>query len=315
VSEPSDAERIESVTAFLETVAGVTCERLLACSTDPAYPDEERCKAEYLAMASHSPALTLPSVRFDSDAAAGCLAVLEEVPCEGNFASYVRLSESCGAVFTGEFTAGSTCSADQECAAGLACDTTQVCPSTCQPIPQAGQACTGRCEVGLTCHDGTCQQFVALGRPCGDDYPICEHGLRCARDADVPVCEEPGKAALGERCDDRACADGLACVVNTQTQAVQFVCAQRVPVGSSCSGSAECEPGSHCSEVAPQACVEDLDLGEACDSERLDQCAEGSCIAGVCAYPKGLDELCTVDAGCYSGNCAGDRCGPAAPCP
>jgi hypothetical protein len=242
---------------------------------------------------------------------------LEDLPCGiGDFASYVRVTEVCGAVFTGESEAGATCTSDDECAAGLACDTIEVCPSTCQPLPQAGEACTGRCEVGLTCHDGTCRQFAALGDPCGAEYPSCEYGLSCAREAAVPVCEQPRKAALGESCEDSDCETGLACVSSSQTPEVQFVCAERVPQGSSCAGSAECEIGSHCSRQEPRTCVADLELGAACDPEQfLDECAEGSCIAGVCAYPKGLDGECTVDEGCYSGNCAGNRCGPYDPCP
>jgi hypothetical protein len=97
------------------------------------------------------------------------------------------------------------------------------------------------------------------------------------RTAKAPVCI--ARATKGERCSSsKACANGLVCAADT--------CVEPPADGLSCKADGDCSLASRCRELpAGRRCVALRRNGQGC--EAAEDCAGGTCQAGVCAGPCG----------------------------
>jgi hypothetical protein len=210
-----------------------------------------------------------------------------------------------------------TCAADAECA-----------DFQCVAKAGTGQPCDERtCLDGLRCdfaqETPVCALLGDAGDPCSDDE-YCAEGLACspalscaipvldnancvaASDACVGTCSTcrsttPGGAAT--TCQDRGIAgDGCAviddCRAGFVCDAAAGACVAGGVAGDACSDSEECAAGSVC--AVSGTCVARPALGEPCDPNVTEECAEGSCAAGQCRAG-GSGEPCDDDGDCVDG--------------
>jgi hypothetical protein len=128
------------------------------------------------------------------------------------------------------------------------------------------------------------------------DVTDCANGLACT----MPFCEQGdckevcldpcARAALGERCLDVQCHDGLLCDV------LEDECVPTPEIGEPCVWGSGCGEGAMCDdesdECVPADTPEEMGQpGAPCNSYR--QCASGSCPAGFCAELPGRGEPCS----------------------
>ncbi len=262
---PAPAAAVDSCLIFVRAAATRTarCEGGVAWwgSLDRAV-EQLRPACEAMARA--------PGVRYLREQADRCAAALAALPCEATDPAECRV--------TGSLAAGAPCGMDEQCGAGLFCDSAlgTAC-GVCAPLPAAGQECEVRCADGLYCNrDFSCAPLRREGESCVTPFD-CARTLQCAPGADADggdVCRRFQQA--GESCTERlACASGLRCA--------GAVCVPREPPG---------QPGANC-------------------KDGLD-CVDFSCVAGKCAALARLGEPCS-----YTGThapcepsllCLGDRC-------
>ena len=274
-------------------------------------------------------------IGYDSKAAAACIAAIGDVECE-------RINErpldACENVFVGSTASGEECDLDEECVAGLICDTNAMCPGRCAPHRAAGLECRNDddCASGLVCSDVTnrCVQPHAEGEPCGGGVEAeCNGGLACIGDdrneMRTGTCmpfDEIERAGADEPCDLTTgvlCGEGLSCViVNVQTFA--FACKPIPASGGSCGiGFPEnCQKGEYCPVTVADVLANTLTSrcaplpadGEPCAGRPVDflpSCeAYSRCepSTGNCLGLRDLGETCSSDEFCYSGHCVNGGC-------
>lgn len=118
-----------------------------------------------------------------------------------------------------------------------------------------------------------------------------------------------GKLGTGETCySDYACASGRC--QGTLT-ACPFTCQTVVPLGSPCSTSVWCEPGSYCNVLLAAPVCQQL-LGVGGDCSMLNACAAGLHCTGVgtrTCQPRKTSGSCVIDEECAVGyHCASSSC-------
>lgn len=206
--------------------------------------------------------------------------------CEGTCRRRLLEGEVCG---------GATV---EECARGLLCrpDGSTSSVGACAARLPAGSACSSdpECEAGLVCASDaiggpfTCHAFRDLyhgdeGDPCGLTLAtLCRRDLACIGDASgaSPTCQPPiasgGACVYGARCaePDEWC---------DATFGAPGLCRAVGGEGDACTGALDCGPGLRCRSSG--ACAVVGELGATCD-ERED-CTTNVCTAGACADPCG----------------------------
>jgi hypothetical protein len=176
-----------------------------------------------------------PALESDAAAAAACIEVLGEAPCD-NLADVVEDLAVCSDIFQGTRSNGEGCANEDECASELS-----VCSF----------ADDGQC--------GVCTAIVlaAEGESCASND--CDDGLFCADRDNGQVCVTyPGE---GDACPDFECAAGLRCDDNN---ICSIVVEPIFELGSSCENT--CDPfstGLFCDD-GTCAAIEVVDVGETC---------------------------------------------------
>ena len=156
-----------------------------------------------LAVPQYRDSLAKGRIEYDGAAAADCIAAIDRLTC-AQYASGQAGDEAlgCRPFIIPKVGAGGGCTQDGECTSGN-CVGATVQPDgpdtdgMCQPMPTAGQACTGDCADGLFCgFDQTsgarvCQPTRADGMPCTLDRECasdhCDDTDTCA--PEPPTCD------------------------------------------------------------------------------------------------------------------------------
>lgn len=231
-------------------------------------------------------------------------------------------SPSCAPYLCGSGSAcATTCSSNNNCAAGAYCDSTGHC------VAQAGvgTACSSQsqCGSGLTCVDGvccttdctgTCKACSAAKKGSGvDGYcgPIkagTDPDSECANTAasgcgTTGMCDGAGKCSLWPA--GTTCGTSTSCTAGVETQyqcngqgvcqpagttyCAPYVCSGNA-CGAQCTSDVNCSSTTYC-DTSTSKCVARNAPGTACTA--VDQCASGFCVDGVCC-----DKACTGT--CYA---------------
>lgn len=139
-----------------------------------------------------------------------------------------------------------------------------------------------------------CSQVSMLG------YDDCVQGLLC----DGEICADPcDRAAEGEPCLARSCADGLTCVVMNEGAEQTSACVRPAKLGESCT-EVFCDDALICDGMTA-TCVAPPKVGEECNGT----CAEGAwcevsaSMTWVCRATKPAGEACVNGEECTSGSC------------
>ena len=193
---------------------------------------------------------------------------------------YVNTNNVCVAV--GD--AGAACSANNQCADNLRCDTTTIdgdpISNTCEVLLASGSAC----NIHSQCTDGFCGGASgstvctdgSVGSVCSN-FLQCDTGLFCH----VNQCSDRN---VGSVCNsDTHCNTGLSCIVN--------LCSD-MSAGNACSADNHCDSELSC---ILNLCS-DMSLGSACSSNT--HCRTRSlCILDVCS-DKSPGSACSTDDHC-----------------
>lgn len=229
------------------------------------------------------------TVVFDPEAAAACIAAIEDWSCDTTAENNRSEPEACGQVFTGTVAEGGDCYIDEQCADGGNCAPIKCidacCLSECvagPPEVDLGDSCVDAiCPADAFCNDANeCEALLPENAPCSYDG-MCDYGLACPDGTCVPL------PATGEACPDGACQHaGDSCV--------EGICARRGSVGDDCS-VAQCQFGLLCTEGAEPTCASFPTIGQSC-------AAAGFCSEGYCDVDSTVcEELLGAGAACSSG--------------
>lgn len=269
-----------------------------------------------------------------------CAALLpDEAPCTANndCSSFLcRADRHCGAL-----DAGVTCSAAQDCGAGvcrglsLGADGGVASTGTCGPVAQLGETCDrqwarfGRsCDFlgGKACLDGVCKQVPVGTQGLNQECPLrpwgfftapylgflaCQPGLSCQPTSD-PSTPRTGRCrpanTEGDPClDPLACLPGFTCA--TAADGGQ-TCQRRHAFGEACPSRGGCLDELTCLQQADGgfACLQPLGL-DAGGCIYSDSCVDqATCAGGTCVSKGGLGDACTYGFECLSGGCGNGRC-------
>ena len=271
-------------------------------------------------------AIAAGHVLYDPAQLAACEDGIRELGCDVLTQTFPG---PCVEVLEGNIANGGECLITAECEGTSFCTSGASCPSTCQPLLEAGGTCAddGQCGDGLACLAGECGALSTEGEPCsGDSGKACALGLSCVGSTDTVAgdCttnDEVQAGALDESCEPGGilCNEGLSCVFNGG-------------MGFHCQGAAD--TGEECYLGLPGQCAND----EYCDTTEIteagtcralpgagEDCVLGDlCLGGHVCVSDGMTatcreivdngEACSVDAECRSGHCTSDSCEPPPAC-
>lgn len=242
---------------FARSFARLRCEKQLACDLGAERPTLDECLVEMLEgraqWAQARERIEYGVMRYDRDAAASCLRLLENSPACAAHAVEVDCSS---ASLVGTVAAGEPCDVGST--------------FTCEP----GTRCV--LPEGLLC--GTCRPIVGgeLGAPCDTEsacLPSDEGVVVCRIDpADARrecALASPGRlVAAGGRCDERS---GLACEVGSSCRG--GTCIPWLASGEECSMTlgGSCDDGAQCVQDATSS------SGQRCRPLRLEREAGAPC--------------------------------------
>lgn len=142
---------------------------------------------------------------YDGDAVAACLDALDAQSCPAFGAGTSLLTGDCASYLIPQVADGGACAQSYECTSDncVGARTSPAMDGTCQPVPGAGQPCSGLCAAGLTCTFGgtgseTCQPPAANGATCTSNANCTSNYCDRATDPNKPIC-----ADRPARCDGR----------------------------------------------------------------------------------------------------------------
>lgn len=240
--------------------------------------------------------------------------------------------DACVDVLAGNVPLAGDCTISSECEGTAFCAGRDACPSTCQPLLEAGDTCASDDECGddLLCIGGMCTELATEGDDCGSTTGvICAIGLSCINFTD----DSPGECTLNaevqageldDTCDPTGtlCNEGLSCVP-VDGDAEEWRCLEPVAGGETCRLAlpGQCPVDHYCDAAefyADGTCVPLPTNGETCVLTQL-ICAPGfACVLEgedpVCRAVAANGEACSGDAACRSGNCTGGECAPPVVC-
>lgn len=313
--------------SYCQTIGETYSAWLTFCYGSDAYPESEA--AEFAANSESSCLVVAPEVAagrlaFDEVAAAGCLAAIDTMNCDGF--TFVEGWDECRNVFAGLVEVGDPCYSGAthfsisrgECAGGY-CDVSgQACPGECVASKQNDEACesSSECVPESWCSDGVCAPRLEVGDACDVDAcplgsscvtPFGETGGQCvARSQAGQACSSTercssgfqclngecrSKVATGEPCVFRwNCADGERCL---DREGDGRTCGPPGGADVPCDSSADCQTDHYCGFAEPKLCLPRVAIGLACTQDG--QCAEGS--------------WCNLESGeCQASGAEGDSC-------
>jgi hypothetical protein len=271
-------------------------------------------------------AIAAGHVLYDPAQLPACSAGIRALGCDVLTRNF---PDVCVEVLEGNIAIGGECAITAECEGTAFCTRGDRCPSTCQPLLDAGDECTddGQCGDDLACLAGTCGALSVDGEPCaGDSGKACALGLSCvgSTDTEAGTCEPNADVQVrdaGEACTPGGtlCKEGLSCVFDG---GAGFHCEAAVESGEACHLGlpGQCPSDEYCdtTEITePGTCRALPDAGEACVLGDL--CLGGNtCVldgsTGTCQSIADNGEACDSDAACRSGHCASGECEPPPAC-
>ena len=250
----------------------------------------------------------------------------------------------CAAVFEGTVADGEACDLDEECGWGSFCELSDgQCPGQCATQRTAGSPCSAEdeCGSGLTCiESGQCRPPAMVGEPCGAGAASnCVMGTLCvgvAYDVEPPTpgscraVDEIFAGAEDEACDVQAlelCDAGLSCGLTAFSQdGATWACVEGSASGSPCwAGLPDPCPATETCHVpnldagdVNGTCVALPGVGQPCAEMivSMQRCEPGLICndADMCAALARLGEPCLGDEICFSQNCADGACAVPDPC-
>ncbi|MEW5849299.1 MAG: hypothetical protein AB2A00_10820 [Myxococcota bacterium] len=213
---------------------------------------------------------------YDEEAAGDCLAVGRQYFANngglvGSLASTARNgfdaagyeTTACAEILVGHQAEGQPCNSTAECQRG-----------------DGGAACVHRLSAGC---EGVCQHLGWEGEECETrGNPPCSGNLSCIKPGDGTTGRCAPPAQRNQRCEvdggTVACVEGTVCVSGT--------CIDRLPEGTACTTSEECQAGLSCSGT-PSRCQSPAALGEVCANGSVTRPCQ-PCLA--CAFPPGTPD-------------------------
>lgn len=187
-----------------------------------------------------------------------------------------------------------SCKGDKDCPKGMFCPQRRsLNPSTCEKVVAVsgiGGKCgeeSPLCKHGLTCKKDVCVRIVLKGSSCSSPFTECKEGLRCYGMSGQERCVV--FSPLGGMCDMKniVCQEGLYCIVASH----QGRCYGKFGQGERCDEKyAFCKEGHICglSEDSNSAkrCFRQVAFGESCLSSTT------VCESGLRCIPVKSDSLC-----------------------
>jgi hypothetical protein len=290
---------------FRDQLAARSCDRDRRCGV--VGPAEQRCRVPPALALTVPGSLDVPQavddgrLRYDSNAAQGCLDALGGAPCD-DAATALRVLQHCHAVIGPKVESGGACDGDEECIGGR-CVGAPGCAGVCVAYPAPGGACVpdggvADCDPTVQYCDGAkCQRHKQSGASCTRDAE-CAFALVCRG-----KCGAAPRTGDGKPCAmDAPCGDGSYCAGGG--------CTPRVPSGTSCLDPAACQTGLGCQGfgvdggVRAGVCEPWRDIGQpcalgaagtSCPSSQLCQPNAGADLDG------GLGGLCAAGASAPAG--------------
>jgi hypothetical protein len=239
---------------------------------------------------------TPPTLRYEPSRGEACTRAFETRACS----EWATEPESCTRMVVPATLLRQACFGGwPECTEGVCRGA--VCPRSCQPLGESGDACSvsDDCRLPLFCRTttsspgvGVCSPVATLGMPCSATAE-CSDGLLCELGRCV------AKPTTGQSCRSGVCDDNALCVPRRDGG----VCEPRFDAGVGCRQSAECLPGLICSSgrcvtalVSPTA---DMCLaGQKCPTGLVCIFDSPSDIEGACERPRAQGSRCVVGADC-----------------
>jgi Chitobiase/beta-hexosaminidase C-terminal domain len=231
---------------------------------------------------------------YDATHAAECQAAVTGGGCTG--LDQGGEPAACRLALVGQVANGSTCYDGAACPNGHCSAMAGACPGLCVPYATAGQACTGgdQCATGLACDSSssTCKTPSSAGGACP-----CLAGLYCDTITTTCAARKTSGSCSGVTWDE--CAVGFTCTGYPTT-----TCKPLVGLGGACSSTdAVCGWGYHCGAsnacVADPKVGEDCTSGQGCIGGYCDV-GTSRCVAdvggGTCSAAPSVAGLTLYDA-------------------
>lgn len=282
-------------------------------------------------------------VEYHGDRMQACVDAVATRPC--NLLTTRGIPE-CEDAMTGTAAKGDGCGLNEECEGSLICETGGTCPGTCVERYSAGKTCTAddECADELVCSNVTkhCAKPAAEGEPCEGGVEVqCEPGFFCggadAGKMQPGTCMPIAAVKLGGQgaaCDPGGgalCESGLSCVLTGfENSALTWECRTPSVARGNCGVGLpeDCADGQYCPLTSldivagtfTATCTPLPAAGDACAMRPLGglmpACAPYARCGGdgKCVDFRDLGESCTNDDVCYSGHCADGACEPAHAC-
>jgi hypothetical protein len=257
--------------------------------------------------------------------------------CDGKGSCLSATATSCGSYGCSASGCRSTCSADGDCAPGIACVDAKcggkrpngaACaqPAECgsnlcvdgvccdQPCSGTCEACAGKKTGGS---DGVCAPIKdgddpdgecnPDGTPCGTDG-ACNGARACRR---APAGKSCGTACSGNALVTSSCDGNGACAGSTTTSGCGLFSCSGSACLNTCSGPSQCVSTAYCSGTS---CAQKKGLGSTCSGTT--ECASGYCVDGVCCGDACSGTCTACNVGGHAGTCWPVGAGTADPaCP
>ncbi|MDI3292048.1 hypothetical protein [Polyangium sp. 15x6] len=198
----------------------------------------------------------------------------------------------------------------EPCSDGLACGSGFCVDNVC-----CEAACTGTCEACSAAHtgqpNGTCAPVLAGTDPeseCPDDG-----ATSCGRNGSCDGSRACALYAVGTECAAQTCegqtktlpktCDGEGACVDTGTvDCAPHACKGNV-CASDCGNDGDCAAGKYCDNATGE-CLDKKAVGEACQTNKSNQCQSGFCADGICC-DKACDGVCEACSAALTGGANG----------
>jgi hypothetical protein len=151
-----------------------------------------------LAVAQYKASIEAGRVEYDGEAAADCVAAVDDVSCKDYASDMIDDDSACRPFLIPLVADGGACTQDFECKSDNCVDGAGDADGTCQALPGEGQPCDDNCADGTYCgYENSSEVCLALKA----DGAVCILDRECASD----YCDDTTDQCGGEplTCDGR----------------------------------------------------------------------------------------------------------------